>query len=239
MSNHSWTYTAGADGIGVLTLDVPERSANTLSSAVLIELESVLTGIEAAPPRGLIIRSGKKSGFIAGAAVHEFTTLGSVEQALVLIRRGQRLCDRIAALRCPVVALLQGFALGGGMELALACRYRVGVDDGRLTLGLPEVQLGIHPGFGGTVRSVQLVGVLAAMDMMLTGKTFRADRALKMGLVDRLAPAAEHLAHLLAWALQNEMTVAQMIRMPFYHPVFEEGLRTALHRTTILTADWP
>ena len=117
MSNHSWTYTAGADGIGVLTLDVPERSANTLSSAVLIELESVLTGIEAAPPRGLIIRSGKKSGFIAGADVHEFTTLGSVEQALVLIRRGQRLCDRIAALRCPVVALLQGFALGGGMEL--------------------------------------------------------------------------------------------------------------------------
>ena len=189
MSNHSWTYTAGADGIGVLTLDVPERSANTLSSAVLIELESVLTGIEAAPPRGLIIRSGKKSGFIAGADVHEFTTLGSVEQALVLIRRGQRLCDRIAALRCPVVALLQGFALGGGMELALACRYRVGVDDGCLTLGLPEVQLGIHPGFGGTVRSVQLVGVRAAMDMMLTGKTFRADRALKMGLVDRLAPA--------------------------------------------------
>ncbi|HMA10440.1 MAG TPA: 3-hydroxyacyl-CoA dehydrogenase NAD-binding domain-containing protein [Steroidobacteraceae bacterium] len=191
MSNQAWKYEAGADGIGVLTLDVPERSANTLSSAVLVELEGVLAGIEARPPRGLIIRSGKKSGFIAGADVHEFTTLATVEQALVMVRRGQRLCDRIAALPCPTVALLQGFALGGGMELALACRYRVGVDDGRLTLGLPEVQLGIHPGFGGTVRSVQLVGVRAAMDMMLTGKNIRADRALGMGLVDQLVPAGK------------------------------------------------
>jgi 3-hydroxyacyl-CoA dehydrogenase / enoyl-CoA hydratase / 3-hydroxybutyryl-CoA epimerase len=189
MSTQAWSYASGDDGIGVLTLDVPGRSANTLSSAVLVELEGVMAGIEARPPRGLIIRSGKKSGFIAGADVHEFTTLGSVEQALVLIHRGQRLCDRIAGLPCPTVALLQGFALGGGMELALACRYRVGVDDGRLTLGLPEVQLGIHPGFGGTVRSVQLLGVRAAMDMMLTGKNLRADRARKIGLVDALVPA--------------------------------------------------
>ena len=189
MSTQAWNYASGDDGIGVLTLDVPGRSANPLSSAVLVELEGVMSGIEARPPRGLIIRSGKKSGFIAGADVHEFTTLGSVEQALVLIQRGQRLCDRIAGLPCPTVALLQGFALGGGMELALACRYRVGVDDGRLTLGLPEVQLGIHPGFGGTVRSVQLLGVRAAMDMMLTGKNLRADRARKIGLVDALVPA--------------------------------------------------
>jgi 3-hydroxyacyl-CoA dehydrogenase/enoyl-CoA hydratase/3-hydroxybutyryl-CoA epimerase len=188
MSTQAWNYSPAADGIGVLTLDVPERSANTLSSAVLVELEGVMSGIEANAPRGLIIRSGKKSGFIAGADVHEFTTLATVEEALVMIRRGQRLCDRIAALPCPTVALLQGFALGGGMELALACRYRVGVDDGRLTLGLPEVQLGIHPGFGGTVRSVQLLGVRAAMDMMLTGKNIRADRALRMGLVDKLVP---------------------------------------------------
>ncbi len=189
MNPAAWKYETAADGIGTLWLDVPERSANTLSSAVLIELDEVLKGIEASPPRGLIIRSGKKSGFIAGADVNEFTTLSSVDQALVMIRRGQQLCDRIAALPCPTVALLQGFALGGGMELALACRYRVGVDDGRLTLGLPEVQLGIHPGFGGTVRSVQLVGVRAAMDMMLTGKNLRADKARRIGLVDALVPA--------------------------------------------------
>ena len=189
MSSAAWKYETGPDGIGVLWLDVPERSANTLSSAVLTELDSVLKQIESAPPRGLIIRSAKKSGFIAGADVREFTTLTSADEALAMILRGQRLCDRIAALRCPTVALLQGFALGGGMELALACRYRVGVDDGRLTLGLPEVQLGIHPGFGGTVRSVQLIGVRAAMDMMLTGKNIRGDKALRIGLVDALVPA--------------------------------------------------
>lgn len=191
MNPSAWKYETGADGIGTLWLDVPDRSANTLSSAVLTELGDVMARIEASPPRGLIIRSAKKSGFIAGADVNEFTTLASMDQALVMIRRGQQLCDRIAALRFPTVALLQGFALGGGMELALACRYRVGVDDGRLALGLPEVQLGIHPGFGGTVRSVQLVGVRAAMDMMLTGKTIRGDKALRIGLVDALVPAGQ------------------------------------------------
>lgn len=182
----AWTYEAGADGIGQLRLDVPDRSANTLSSAVLTELGTVLDAIERTPPKGLVIRSGKRSGFIAGADINEFTALGSVDEALVMIRRGQEACDRIEALPCPTVALLQGFALGGGMELALACRYRVGVDDGRLALGLPEVQLGIHPGFGGSVRSVRLLGVRPAMDMMLTGKTVRADRAKRIGLVDVL-----------------------------------------------------
>ena len=149
---------------------------------------SCWTTIERAPPRGLVIRSAKRNGFVAGADINEFTQLGSVDEALVMIRRGQGLCDRIEALPCPTVALLHGFALGGGMELALACRYRVGIDDGRLALGLPEVQLGIHPGFGGSVRSVRLLGVRPAMDMMLTGKTVRADKARRIGLVDVLVP---------------------------------------------------
>lgn len=188
MSESAWTLELGPEGVAWLTLDVPGRSANTLSSQVLQELERVVVSLEQSPPRGLVLRSGKKSGFIAGADVNEFTTLNSADEALVMVRRGQSVCDRIAALLCPTIALLQGFALGGGMELALACRYRVGVDDGRLALGLPEVQLGIHPGFGGTVRSVQLLGMRAAMDMMLTGRTIRGDKALRMGLVDRLVP---------------------------------------------------
>jgi len=191
MSSSAWRYEQDDSGIGTLWLDVPERSANTLSTAVLIGLGQALDGIEAKPPRGLILRSAKASGFIAGADVNEFTTLRSADEALVMIRRGQQLCDRVEALPCPTVALLQGFALGGGMELALACRYRVGVDDGKLALGLPEVQLGIHPGFGGTVRSVRLLGVRAAMDMMLTGKTLRADKASRIGLVDALVPPAQ------------------------------------------------
>jgi 3-hydroxyacyl-CoA dehydrogenase / enoyl-CoA hydratase / 3-hydroxybutyryl-CoA epimerase len=189
MTASAWTHETGADGIAQLRLDVPDRSANTLSTAVLTELGTLLDTIERSPPRGLVIRSAKRNGFIAGADINEFTQLKSVDDALVMIRRGQRLCDRIEALPCPTVALLHGFTLGGGMELALACRYRVGIDDGRLALGLPEVQLGIHPGFGGSVRSVRLLGVRPAMDMMLTGKTVRADKAMRIGLVDALVPA--------------------------------------------------
>jgi 3-hydroxyacyl-CoA dehydrogenase/enoyl-CoA hydratase/3-hydroxybutyryl-CoA epimerase len=218
MSASAWSYHQDADGIGVLTLDVPEKSANTLGGAVLRELGTVLDGIERAPPKGLILRSGKAGGFIAGADINEFTAFRSVDDALAAIRLGQGLCDRVAALPCPTVALLQGFALGGGMELALACTYRVGVDDGKLTLGLPEVQLGIHPGFGGTVRSVRLVGVRPAMDMMLTGKNIRGDKALRMGLIDRLVPADA------AEATAREL----LVRRPAPHrPPFVERLLSA------------
>lgn len=189
MSSAAWTIARDPQGVATLTLDMPGRSANTLGSAVLQELATRLDELERTPPVGLILRSGKSSGFIAGADINEFTTFATADDALRSIRLGQGLCDRLAALPCPTVALLQGFALGGGMELALACRYRVAVNDGRLTLGLPEVQLGIHPGFGGTVRSVQLLGVRPAMDMMLTGKNIRGDRALRIGLVDALVPA--------------------------------------------------
>jgi 3-hydroxyacyl-CoA dehydrogenase/enoyl-CoA hydratase/3-hydroxybutyryl-CoA epimerase len=191
MSVPAWTYGVRADGIGDLLLDLPGRSANVLGSEVLRELASVLDKVERQPPKGLVIRSGKAGGFIAGADINEFTTLRSAGEALALVQLGQGLCDRIAALRCPTVALLQGFAFGGGLELALACRYRVGADDGKLALGLPEVQLGIHPGFGGTVRSVQLLGAPVAMDMMLTGRTIRGGTALKVGLVDRYVKPGE------------------------------------------------
>jgi 3-hydroxyacyl-CoA dehydrogenase/enoyl-CoA hydratase/3-hydroxybutyryl-CoA epimerase len=187
----AWQLTRAADGIATLTLDRPGASANSLGRAVMQELGALLTTLQAEPPRGLILRSGKSSGFIAGADIREFTELRSQAEALQLIRAGQQVCDRLAALPCPTVAAIQGFALGGGLEIALACRYRIGVDDGRLSLGLPEVQLGIHPGFGGTVRSVQRLGMRAAMELMLTGKPVRADRALAIGLVDRLVAASE------------------------------------------------
>lgn len=186
MADSAWRYEKDEQGIGTLTLDVPGRSANTLSVAVLEELGQVLLDIEAQPPRGLVIRSAKTSGFIAGADINEFARVASEDEAVAMVRRGQRLFDRIEALPCPSVALLRGFALGGGLELAMACTYRVAVDDGALTLGLPEVQLGIHPGFGGSVRAVRLLGVRPAMDLMLTGRSLRADKVLRLGLVDRL-----------------------------------------------------
>jgi 3-hydroxyacyl-CoA dehydrogenase/enoyl-CoA hydratase/3-hydroxybutyryl-CoA epimerase len=227
MGASAWSYRQH-DGIGVLTLDVPEKSANTLGGAVLRELATQLDAIERAPPPGLILRSGKPGGFIAGADINEFTTFADVNDALAAIRLGQGLCDRIERLPCPTVALLHGFALGGGMELALACRYRVGIDDGRLTLGLPEVQLGIHPGFGGTVRLVQLVGVRPAMDMMLTGKNIRGDKALRMGLVDRYVAAD-----------QAEAAARQLIQQrpaPHRPRLFESLLSFALVRPLIAPA---
>ncbi len=190
-NDNAWRLERDGTGIASLVLDRPGSSVNSLSQSVLLELEALLRELSAAPPSGLVIRSGKTSGFIAGADIREFTTFRDAADAFEHIRIGQRIFDQLEALPCPTVAAISGFALGGGLELALACRYRVAVDDSRLALGLPEVQLGIHPGFGGTVRAVRLLGVRQAMELMLTGKPLRADRVLQCGLVDRLVPAAE------------------------------------------------
>ncbi|MFO1465197.1 MAG: 3-hydroxyacyl-CoA dehydrogenase NAD-binding domain-containing protein [Steroidobacteraceae bacterium] len=188
-----WNLKFDEAGLAWLTMDKPNTGANVLSQGVLAELDQRLAEVEARSPRGLVVTSAKKSGFIAGADIKEFTGMRTPAEAAGAMRTGHRVFDRLEALPCPSVAVIQGFALGGGLELALACTYRVGVDDGKLSLGFPEVQLGIHPGFGGTVRSVRLVGVRPAMDMMLTGKPVKADHALAIGLIDRLSTPAEAL----------------------------------------------
>jgi 3-hydroxyacyl-CoA dehydrogenase/enoyl-CoA hydratase/3-hydroxybutyryl-CoA epimerase len=185
----AWKLERDSESIAWLTLDKPGTSTNVLSSGVLLELNALLDTLAGNPPRAVIVLSGKKTGFIAGADIKEFTSIANAEEGYQLIHAGQEVLNRLEALPCPTVAAIHGFALGGGLELAMACRYRVAVGDERLSLGLPEVQLGIHPGFGGTVRSVRLVGVRPAMEMMLTGKPVRADKALRIGLVDKLVPA--------------------------------------------------
>jgi 3-hydroxyacyl-CoA dehydrogenase/enoyl-CoA hydratase/3-hydroxybutyryl-CoA epimerase len=154
------------------------------------QLAARLDEVATAAPRGLVITSGK-SGFIAGADVREFGQVASPEEAVPFIRAAHAILARLEALPFPTVAAINGYCLGGGLELAMACRHRVCVDDPKAVLGLPEVMLGIHPGFGGTVRAVRLVGVTAAMDMMLTGRNLRPDKARQLGLVDRVVPAAE------------------------------------------------
>jgi 3-hydroxyacyl-CoA dehydrogenase/enoyl-CoA hydratase/3-hydroxybutyryl-CoA epimerase len=124
-----------------------------------------------------------------GADINEFTTLTTSQQAYELVRLGQQLFDRIEALRCPTTAVINGFALGGGFELAMACDYRLALQNKKPIIGLPEVQLGIHPGFGGTVRAVQIAGVRAGMQLMLTGKPITVEKALRQGLIDRIAAA--------------------------------------------------
>ncbi len=196
-----WKIELDADRVAFLMLDKAGASANTLSSEVLRELDGKLGEVERSRPAAVVVCSAKASGFVAGADIKEFIGLDTPEQAYGLIRAGQKVMDRLEALPCPTVAAINGFALGGGLELALACRYRVAADDGRVSLGLPEVQLGIHPGFGGTVRTVRLIGVRAAMNLMLTGRAIRADKAHESGLVDELAPPTDLRARAKARAL--------------------------------------
>ena len=183
----NWRMETDTDGIVWLCIDKDDAGANVLSGPVLTELANIIAPYENNPPRGLVIHSGKSNGFIMGADINEFTQIESAEQAYELIRLGQQVLDRLEALRCPSVAAINGFALGGGLELAMACDYRLVLQNKKPILGLPEVQLGIHPGFGGTVRAVQIMGVRAAMQLMLTGKPITASKAIRQGLIDRIA----------------------------------------------------
>ena len=189
-SGPQWSLEIDPQRVAWLCFDQPGASANALSRTAMEQFAARLDEVAAAAPRGLVITSGK-SGFIAGADVREFGQVASPEEAVPFIRAAHAVLDRLEALPFPTVAAINGYCLGGGLELALACRHRVCVDDPKAVLGLPEVMLGIHPGFGGTVRAVQLIGVTAAMDLMLTGRNLRPDKALRLGLVDRVVPAAE------------------------------------------------
>lgn len=188
MSDQHWKLNIDEDNIAWLCIDKQDASTNVLSESVLSQFVSMLERLERQLPRGLVIYSGKPSGFFAGADVRAFTPMASREQALTLIQRGQRAFDRLEALSCPTLALIHGFCLGGGLELALACNYRIARDDDKTRLGLPEVRLGIHPGFGGSVRAVRLLGAPKAMDLMLSGRTIAARQAQRMGLVDYCVP---------------------------------------------------
>ena len=188
-TSRHWHRRTDPDGVCWLSFDKQETSANALSQETVRELASELSLLSSDPPAGLVIGSAKASGFIAGADIGEFRNLESPEQAAASAALGQGLCQQVADLPCPTVAAINGFALGGGLELALACDYRVTVESYERCLGLPEVQLGIHPGFGGTVRAVQLLGAPLALDLMLTGRSVSPVEALKMGLVDRVVDA--------------------------------------------------
>ena len=134
-----WRQEEDAEGIVWWCIDKADASANVLSGEVLQELDGMLMPLERNPPRGLVLYSGKRSGFVMGADINEFTTIDSADQAFTLIRLGQQVFDRLEALRCPTVAVINGFALGGGFELAMACDYRLALHNQKPIIGLPEV----------------------------------------------------------------------------------------------------
>ena len=211
-NNKHWKTEEDQDGISWLHLDKADSSTNVLSAEVLTELEQLLTVYEQQTPRALVILSDKVAGFIAGADVKEFTTFTTEAEAREAIERGHRIFNRLEALNCPTVCVLHGFTLGGGLELALACDVRVADNDISTKLGLPEVNLGIHPGFGGTVRALELLGPLNAMDIILSGRNLNARAAKRMGLVDYAVPKR----HLLEAARQCALKPPQRKALPFW-----------------------
>ncbi|HET6546775.1 MAG TPA: 3-hydroxyacyl-CoA dehydrogenase NAD-binding domain-containing protein [Rhodanobacteraceae bacterium] len=182
-----WRVECDAEGILVLTLDRADATVNAINRAVLDEFSEIIERISFDPPTGLVIRSGKSGGFAVGADIKEFAGYADSGQVLDAIENGQRVFEHLARVPCPSVAAIHGHCLGGGVELALACRYRVASRDPDTRLGLPEVQLGIHPGWGGTARLPGLIGAPQALELMLTGRTVSAQRAATLGLVDALA----------------------------------------------------
>jgi 3-hydroxyacyl-CoA dehydrogenase/enoyl-CoA hydratase/3-hydroxybutyryl-CoA epimerase len=187
MSSKHWSIETDEAGIAWLCFDKKDSAVNVLSAEAMLELEAELKSLEQTLPHGLVIFSGKQSGFIMGADISEFDAVTSPELAYEVTRRGQLVFDRIENLACPTVSAINGFCLGGGLELAMATDYRIALPNKKPILGLPEVQLGLHPGFGGTVRAVQICGVRPGMQLMLTGKPITVDKALRTGLIDRIA----------------------------------------------------
>jgi 3-hydroxyacyl-CoA dehydrogenase/enoyl-CoA hydratase/3-hydroxybutyryl-CoA epimerase len=181
-----WKLARDDDGIAWLVFDKAGSSANTLSEDVFAELSDVLARIEREQPKGVVLRSAKRSGFIAGADIREFGGMTDIAAIEARLNEGHAIVDRLDRLSVPIVAVIHGYCLGGGLELALACDYRIAVEDARL--GFPEVMLGLHPGLGGTVRLPRLINPIEAMTMMLTGRNVRATRARSLGLVDAVVP---------------------------------------------------
>ncbi len=170
-------------------IDQADVSTNVLSRDVMSELAAIVREVTTDQPRGLVIWSGKQTGFVSGADIKEFRLIASEAEAFESSQRGQRLFQAIEDLPCPTVAVLNGNTLGGGLELALACDSRIAFDQAARTIGLPEVLLGVLPGFGGTVRVPRLVGARRGLEFILTGKSLAPSRALDWGLVDAVVDA--------------------------------------------------
>ena len=185
-------------------LDKENASTNTIHQAVLVELDDIIQKkIRQSSLKGLIITSGKSKGFVAGADIEFVSKFANAEEVQAFIQLGHDVFGRLEKLAIPTVAMINGFCMGGGLELALACDYRVADDDTNTRLGLPEVNIGIHPGWGGMVRLPRLIGAIKALDMILTGRPIRAKVAKRMGILDACVPTRQ-LKHAAVYFIQNK-----------------------------------
>lgn len=230
MEQYQHWRTKSEGSIIWLYFDKNGSSVNTIDRQVMEELNEIINTLQSdTQHKGLILASAKKSGFVAGADITQFNHFKNVEDAIELLRQGQKILDKLENLKLPTVAMINGFCLGGGLELALACRYRVGEDGAKTRLGLPEVKLGIHPGWGGTVRLPKLIGGPQALNLILSGHTVNAKVASKLGFVDAAVPerhlvrAAQYYAlkdpgaHRATWL--QRISNSKILRIPLSNQV--------------------
>jgi len=217
---NNWHVEKDNNDIAWVHFDKPESAANLLAQSAIKELNDILIGFESDLPRAIIILSDKKDSFIFGADIKEFTALDNKEQALAFMLKGHELMNRLEAMKCPTVAMIHGLCFGGGTELSLACDYIIASDDKKTKIGLPEIKLGIHPGYGGTARSIERCGPLAAMNIMLTGRALTARAAKKIRLIEEMVPVRQ-----LKSAAENfALTVPKRKKLPFLTRVMNYSL---------------
>ncbi len=241
----NWHFEIDADQIAWLSFDRHGSAVNTLNDKVMEELASILDDIVAQSVKGLVIQSAKSTGFIAGADIKSFGELKTVDQAFGLMRQGQGLFAKLEKLPFPTVAMINGFCLGGGCELALACRYRVMVSDNpKARIGLPEIKLGILPGWGGTVRLPKLIGVQKALPLILTGRLLSASAAKRVGLVNAAVPS-RHLQRAARYfilkkpATKKPGLLNSLINIGFVRPFVAKKMYQALAKKHVSKKHYP
>ncbi|UCG76460.1 MAG: enoyl-CoA hydratase/isomerase family protein [Gemmatimonadota bacterium] len=209
------------DYVGWITLDQPGSKVNLLDASTMVLLDRLVSELESRIATGklvaVVVRSAKPASFVHGVDVRELAALGDRTDAFDKSREGQRIFRRLERLTVPTLAAVDGLCLGGGTELILACDYRIASDDPGTRLGLPEVKLGILPGFGGSVRLPALVGIQSALDLILTGKTVSAERARRIGLLDRVVPKPRFDMEVSAFL--KEILGGQVARKPRTKPL--------------------
>lgn len=200
-----WRMETDKDQILWLYFDKKNASVNTIDREVMEELSDILDKLASdTTHKAIILASGKKTGFIAGADIAQFTKFTDIDEAVKLLRKGQLILDKLENSKIPTIAMIDGFCLGGGLEVALACQYRVAEESSKTRLGLPEVKLGIHPGWGGSVRLPRLIGALQGMNMVLGGHTVSGKAAAKLGFVDVAVPRRHLVRAAKFYALQKQ-----------------------------------
>ncbi len=215
-----WKVEHDSNNIAWLHFDTVDANnkptaANLLSQTAIAQLNDIIESLENNLPKAVILVSDKKDSFIFGADIKEFTTLDNKQQALEFLQRGHALMNRLESLNCTTVSMVHGICFGGGTELSLACDYIVASDDKKTKIGLPEIKLGIHPGYGGTARSIERCGPLAAMNIMLTGRALTSRAAKKINLIDEMVPLRQLKAAAESYALTapDKKPLALMARL--------------------------